>query len=96
MAKAKPKKATTARKPAKSSAFMKPLKLSSELESIVGKGPMPRTEVTKKIWVYIKKNKLQNPKNLRNIKPDEKLAKVLGAKEINMFAMTKAISKHIS
>lgn len=96
MAKATVKKTTTKKAPAKSSAFMKPLKLSPELEAVVGKGPLPRTEVTKKLWAYIKKNKLQNPKNLRNIKPDEKLAKVLGSKEINMFAMTKAVSKHVS
>jgi len=82
---------------AKTSAFMKPLQLSEELQSVVGKGPMPRTEVTKKLWVYIKKHKLQDPKNLRNIKPDEKLAKVFGSKKaINMFEMTKLISKHVS
>lgn len=83
--------------PAKTSAFMKPLKVSDSLAAIVGKGPMPRTEVTKKLWAYIKKHKLQEPNNLRNIKPDEKLATVFGSKKsIDMFAMTKLISKHLS
>ena len=87
--------ATKKKTPAKS-AFMRPLELSEELESVVGKGPMPRTEVTKKIWAYIKKNKLQDPKNMRNIKPDEKLSKVFGSKKtINMFEMVKLISKHV-
>jgi len=80
----------------KSSKFMQPMKLSPELAAVVGKGPMPRTEVTKKIWAYIKAHKRQDPKNRRFINPDEKLAKVLGKKSINMFDMTKAISKHLS
>ena len=62
------------------SKFMKPMKISEELAAVVGKGPMPRTEVTKKLWVYIKKHKLQDEKNRRNINPDEKLAKVFGKK----------------
>lgn len=79
------------------SAFMKPLDLSKDLEAVVGKGPMPRTEVTKKLWVYIKKHKLQDPKNMRNIKPDEKLAKVFGGKKtISMFEMVKKVGKHLS
>ena len=78
------------------SAFMRPLDLTEELEAVVGNGPMPRTEVTKKIWVYIKKKNLQDPKNMRNIKPDEKLAKVFGSKKtVNMFQMVKLISKHV-
>jgi chromatin remodeling complex protein RSC6 len=78
------------------SAFMRPLEVSEELEAVVGNGPMPRTEVTKKLWVYIKKHKLQDPNNLRNIKPDEKLAKVFGSKKtIDMFQMTKLVSKHL-
>ncbi len=82
---------------AASSAFMKPLKLSSELEVIVGKGPLPRTEVTKKLWIYIKKHNLQDPNDLRSIKPDENLAKVFGCKKaVNMFQMTKLISKHLT
>ncbi|MCH9633170.1 MAG: hypothetical protein S4CHLAM6_15220 [Chlamydiae bacterium] len=80
----------------KTSAFMKPMKLSKELEAIVGKGPMPRTKVVKKMWDYIKKHKRQDEKNRRNIIPDEKLAKVLGKKTLDMFQMTKALSKHIT
>lgn len=77
--------------------FMAPLEVSKDLAVVVGKGPMPRTEVTKKLWVYIKKNKLQDPKNKRNINPDEALGKVFGSKKpINMFKMTKLISKHLS
>lgn len=81
--------------PKKNSAFMKPVEISSELAEIVGKGPMPRTEITKKLWDYIKKHKLQDTKNKRNINPDAKLAKVLGAQTIDMFKMTSKLSKHI-
>ena len=78
------------------SKFMAPLKVSKELEAVVGKGPMPRTEVTKKIWAYIKKKKLQDPNNKRNIVPDENLSKVFGKKStVNMFEMTKLLSKHL-
>jgi len=78
-------------------AFMKPLKLTAHLEAVVGKGPMPRTQVVKKLWVYIKKNKLQDPKNKRNIKADDKLKAVFGGKGVvNMFEMTKLVSKHLS
>lgn len=81
----------------KNSALKKPVTLSSELEEVIGKGPMPRTEVTKKIWAYIKKHDLQDPNNKRNINPDEKLAKVFGSKKaINMFEMTKKVSTHLS
>lgn len=79
-----------------SSKFMEPKTLSPELAAIVGKGPMPRTEVTKKLWAYIKANNRQDPKNKRVINPDDKLAKVIGKKPINMFDMTKAVSKHLS
>jgi chromatin remodeling complex protein RSC6 len=82
-------------KAAKNSKFMAPVKISSELAVIVGKGPMPRTEVTKKLWAYIKKHKLQDLKNKRNIVPDDNLSKVLGKKTINMFEMTRAVSKHL-
>ena len=79
------------------SKFMKPMKLSSELQEVIGKGPMPRTEGTKKLWAYIKKHKRQNPENKRNIIPDEKLSKVFGGKkEINMFDMTKKVNKHLA
>lgn len=82
----------------KNSKFMQPLELSDELQAVVGKGPMPRTEVTKKIWAYIKKHKLQDPKNMRNIIPDDKLSKVFGKgkKSVNMFEMTKLVSGHLS
>lgn len=81
----------------KSNKFMKPMSLSADLAAVIGKGPMPRTEVIKKLWVYIKKYKLQDPKNKRNIVPDEKLAKVFGGKKaINMFEMTKKVNKHLS
>jgi chromatin remodeling complex protein RSC6 len=60
------------------SAFMKPMNISSDLAEVVGKGPMPRSEVVKKLWVYIKKNDLQDPKNKRNIVADADLKKVLG------------------
>lgn len=79
------------------SAFMKPMKLSSDLEAVVGKGPMPRSEVVKKLWVYIKKNNLQDPVNKRNINADANLKKVFGGKAmVNMFEMTKLVSKHLS
>ena len=79
------------------SKFMQPMKISSELAEVVGKGPMPRNEVTKKLWAYIKKHKRQDPDNKRNIVPDEKLAKVFGGKKaINMFDMTKKVNKHLS
>ena len=84
-----------ARKP--NPAFMKPLNVSSELAAVVGKGPMPRSEVVKKLWAYIKKNGLQDQKNRRNINADENLKKVFGGKStVNMFEMTKLVSKHLS
>ena len=76
---------------------MKPLKVSSDLAAVVGNGPMPRSEVVKKLWVYIKKNGLQDPKNKRNINADANLKKVFGGKSVvNMFEMTKLVSKHLS
>jgi chromatin remodeling complex protein RSC6 len=79
------------------SAFMKPMTISADLAAVVGKGPMPRSEVVKKIWVYIKKNNLQDEKNKRNINADENLKKVFGGKAmVNMFEMTKLVSKHLS
>lgn len=79
------------------SAFMKPLNVSADLEQVVGKGPMPRSEVVKALWVYIKKNNLQDPKNKRNINADVNLKKVFDGKAVvNMFEMTKLVSKHLS
>lgn len=80
----------------KESAFMKPVGVSEDLAEIVGSGPMPRTEVTKKVWEYIKKHQLQDTKNKRRINPDSKLAKVLGSNQsIDMFEMTSKISAHL-
>lgn len=76
---------------------MQPMKPSKDLAAVVGEGPMPRTEVTKKLWAYIKKNNLQDAKNKRNINADEKLGKVFGSKKaVNMFEMTKLVNKHLS
>ncbi|MCB0419866.1 MAG: hypothetical protein KDD61_02670 [Bdellovibrionales bacterium] len=90
------KKATkkkTKRKP--NPAFMKPLTPSSDLAAIVGKAPLPRTQVVKKLWAYIKKNNLQDPKNKRNIIADDKLKPVFGKKSVTMFEMTKLVNKHL-
>lgn len=79
------------------SAFMKPLSVSEDLAKVVGKGPMPRSEVVKKLWVYIKGKGLQDPKNKRNINADANLKAVFGGKSVvNMFEMTKLVSKHLS
>jgi upstream activation factor subunit UAF30 len=79
------------------SALQKPVKLSSDLEAVVGKGPMSRPEVTKKVWDYIKANKLQDDKNKRNINADAKLGKIFGGKKtVTMFEMTKLVSQHLS
>lgn len=77
-------------------ALLKPLNLSPELEAVVGKGPMPRSEVVKKLWDYIKKNGLQNEQNKRNIFADDLLMPLFGKKEVTMFEMTKLVSKHIT
>jgi upstream activation factor subunit UAF30 len=88
------KKAAAKRKP--NAAFMKPMTVSAALGAVIGTGAMPRTEVTKKIWLYIKKNKLQDTKNKRNINADEKLKEVFGGKkQVSMFEMTKLVSKHL-
>jgi chromatin remodeling complex protein RSC6 len=77
-------------------AFAKPLTPSSELAAVIGAGPMPRTEVVKKLWEYIKKHNLQNPQNKRNIIADDKLRPVFGKDEVTMFEMTKLVSAHLS
>ena len=88
------KKAATKRKP--NAAFMKPVQPSDKLAEVVGSKPIPRTEVTKKLWAYIKKNGLQDKKNKRMIKADEALKAVFGGKAtVNMFEMTKLVSKHV-
>ena len=89
-----PAKKKSARKP--SAAFMKPMTISSSLGAVIGNGPFPRTEVTKKLWAYIKKNGLQDKKNRRMINADDSLKAVFGGKaSVNMFAMTKLVSKHL-
>lgn len=78
-------------------ALLKPLKVSAALEEVIGKGPLPRSQVVKKIWEYIKKNNLQDPKNKRMINADDKLKAVFGGKTVvNMFEMTKLVSQHLS
>lgn len=94
---AKKSGASAPKKAAKTnSAFMKPMTISADLAAVVGKGPMPRSEVVKKLWVYIKKNALQDAKNKRNINADATLKKVFGGKAtVSMFEMTKLVSKHL-
>ena len=78
-------------------ALLKPMNVSADLEAVVGKGPMPRSQVVKKLWEYIKKNGLQDQANKRNINADEALKKVFDGKGVvNMFEMTKLVSKHLS
>jgi chromatin remodeling complex protein RSC6 len=86
------------KKPARkaNAAFLRPVSISPALAAVVGDKPIPRTEVTSKIWAYIKKNGLQDQKNRRMIKADDKLKVVFGGKStVNMFEMTKLVSKHL-
>ena len=88
------KKKSSGRKP--NAAFMKPVQPSAKLAEVVGSKPIPRTEVTKKLWAYIKKNKLQDAKNRRQINADDTLKEVFGGKaKVNMFEMTKLVGKHL-
>jgi chromatin remodeling complex protein RSC6 len=100
----KPMKKAAAKRPAKKSgakrkpnaAFMKPMTPSATLAAVVGSSPMPRTEVTSKLWGYIKKNNLQDKTNRRMINADDKLRDVFGGKrQVSMFEMTKLVSKHL-
>ena len=92
--KAAPKKSTAKRKP--NAAFMKPLTPSAALAAVIGSAAQPRTEVTSKLWAYIKKNGLQDKVNKRNINADDKLRAVFGGKKtVSMFEMTKLVSKHL-
>ena len=85
----------SARKP--NAAFMKPVTPDAALAAVVGSNPLPRTEMTKKLWAYIKKNGLQDKKNKRMIKADDALKAVFNGKAtVNMFEMTKLVSKHLS
>ena len=100
--KAPAKKAAAKKAPAKKAkrapnpAFMKPMTPSAQLAPVVGATPMPRTEVTKKLWQYIKKNNLQDAKNRRMINADDKLKPIFGGKgQVSMFEMTKLVNKHL-
>ena len=95
--KAAPKKVVAKKKVARkpNAAFMKPLTPSGPLAAIIGSTPMPRTEVTSKIWAYIKKNKLQDAVNKRMINADEKLRELFGKAKADMFELTKFVSKHL-
>ena len=100
--KAPAKKAAAKKAPAKKAkrapnpAFMKPMTPSAQLAPVVGATPMPRTEVTKKLWQYIKKNNLQDAKNRRMINADDKLKPIFGGKgQVSMFDMTKLVNKHL-
>ena len=92
--KAAKKKSGVKRKP--NAAFMKPMTPTATLAAVIGGSPMPRTEVTKKLWAYIKRNGLQDSKNRRNINADDKLQDVFGGKkQVSMFEMTKLVSRHL-
>ena len=92
---AKPAKAKAKRKP--NAAFMKPMNIGDALQPVVGSKPLPRTEVTKRLWDYLKKNKLQDAKERRNINADDNLKKVFGGKkQVSMFEMTRLVNKHLS
>ncbi|UCH80225.1 MAG: hypothetical protein JSW20_10825, partial [Nitrospiraceae bacterium] len=90
------KKKTAKKKRAPNPAFMRPVSISDALAQIVGSKPIPRTEVTKKLWAYIKKNKLQDAVNRRMINADAKLKAVLKKAKVSMFEMTKLVNKHLS
>jgi upstream activation factor subunit UAF30 len=91
---AKAKKPATKRKP--NAAFMKPMMIGAPLAAVIGSNPMPRTEVTSKLWGYIKKNNLQDKTNRRMINADDKLREVFGGKkQVSMFEMTKLVSKFL-
>jgi upstream activation factor subunit UAF30 len=90
-------KAKKAKKRKPNAAFMKPMSTTSTLAAVIGSGAMPRTEVTKKLWAYIKRNGLQDKSNRRMINADDKLRAVFGGKsQVSMFDMTKLVSKHLS
>jgi upstream activation factor subunit UAF30 len=94
--KAAPKKKSTGVKRKPNAAFMKAMTPSASLAAVIGDKPLPRTEVTKKIWDYIKKNKLQDSANRRNINADDKLKAVFnGKKQVSMFEMTKLVNAHL-
>lgn len=89
------KKAKKASKRKPNAAFMKPLTPSALLAEVIGSKPIPRTEVVKKLWAYIRKHGLQDSKNRRNINADAKLKPIFGKSTVSMFEMTKLVSKHL-
>ena len=92
----KPAKKAAAKKRKPNAAFMKPMNTSAMLAAVIGPGAMPRTEVTSKLWTYIKRNSLQDKANRRMINADDKLKEVFGGKrQVSMFEMTKLVSKHL-
>jgi upstream activation factor subunit UAF30 len=95
-AKKKPAKKKSASKRVPSAAFMKPMTPSAQLAAVVGSAPLPRTEVTKKLWGYIKRKGLQDSKNRRMINADDNLRPVFGgSKQVSMFEMTRLVNKHL-
>ena len=92
----KTKRKSSGKKRTPNAAFMKPMKPSSDLASVVGSSPMPRTEVTKKLWQYIKRKGLQDSKNRRMINADENLRPIFGRSQVSMFEMTRLVNKHLS
>lgn len=95
----KPAKKAAAKKSSKkrtpNAAFMKPMQPSAQLATVVGNGAMPRTEVTKKLWGYIKRKGLQDSKNRRMINADDNLRPIFGTKQVSMFEMTRLVNKHL-
>ncbi len=95
-AKKAPAKKKSATKRTPSAAFMKPMTPSAQLATVVGTAPLPRTEVTKKLWAYIKRKGLQDSKNRRMINADDNLRPVFGgSKQVSMFEMTRLVNKHL-
>ena len=89
------KSSSSGRKRTPNAAFMKPMQPSGELSNVVGSSPMPRTEVTKKLWGYIKRKGLQDSKNRRMINADENLRPIFGRSQVSMFEMTRLVNKHL-
>jgi upstream activation factor subunit UAF30 len=91
----KTKRKSSGKKRTPNAAFMKPMQPSSDLASVVGSSPMPRTEVTKKLWQYIKRKGLQDAKNRRMINADDNLRPIFGRAQVSMFEMTRLVNKHL-
>jgi chromatin remodeling complex protein RSC6 len=91
----KAKRKSSGKKRTPNAAFMKPMQPSSDLASVVGSSPMPRTEVTKKLWQYIKRKGLQDSKNRRMINADDNLRPIFGRGQVSMFEMTRLVNKHL-